>query len=489
MNAWKKTIKTISIFLLFLVGWAPGTINPGTAAEPKTAQFYIQKGRESLGKGQVDQAFADFDKAIQMSPRESNAYYARGEAYFQMGHWDQAIADFTKEIQIHPNSGYWVYYYRCLAYYKKGQMDKARADLHEAQKFGFDVDFAGKAGFKVPSDLMEAPTKRSTITREEALTELRGLGIEFNKAAFEKYVFQNNLQVAKLFLDAGMDPNSRYKGTTPMLCEISLRGNLEMLNLFLKRGANVNLIMSDTGYSPLHFAAGEGHAKIVQTLIAHGADVNAKGHEGVTPLMCASTFGRAEAVRILLASGADVHQRARGGVTALGFARLKNHDQVVQMLLAAGARETSLDILYLSLSKNQFKVYPETKVHDFVVLDYQKKYEKSRCLIRIIFKKERWHQINLMASISYPINEVKDVLYILYNSILNELKMKLTLGDKNAIFDDLWNNVQRCWAKTAKTDRPNKLPAEDYNFAVKNLPIKVFASQGNERFVNFYFPD
>ncbi len=78
-------------------------------------------------KGLPDMAIADLNKAIAISPADSGAYVTRGIAYIDKGLYDQAIADETKAIALDPGTatGHGV---RGLAYEKKGQRDKAVAD-------------------------------------------------------------------------------------------------------------------------------------------------------------------------------------------------------------------------------------------------------------------------------------------------------------------------------------------------------------------------
>ncbi len=60
-----------------------------------------------------------------------------------------------------------------------------------------------------------------------------------------------------------------------------------------------------TGWVERQVVMGKGHAGIVQTLLAKGADVNAKDNDGGTALIMASQEGHAGIIQTLLAKGAD----------------------------------------------------------------------------------------------------------------------------------------------------------------------------------------
>jgi ankyrin repeat protein len=60
---------------------------------------------------------------------------------------------------------------------------------------------------------------------------------------------------------------------------------------------------SNTGRTPLHWAAARGHKEVAELLIAEGADVNAKGDDGNTPLGTAILFKRTEIADLLRKHG------------------------------------------------------------------------------------------------------------------------------------------------------------------------------------------
>jgi ankyrin repeat protein len=129
---------------------------------------------------------------------------------------------------------------------------------------------------------------------------------------------------------------SRNKlGETP-LHWAALEGHNDLVELLLAHGADVNA--KDNGnYTALHEAALAGHNDLVELLLAHGADVNTKDKDGFTALHDAAWHGYKDVVELLLAHGADVNAKDNNGYTALSSAVYKCYKDVVELLLAHGA--------------------------------------------------------------------------------------------------------------------------------------------------------
>src|SRR4051812_46968564 len=80
-----------------------------------------------------------------------------------------------------------------------------------------------------------------------------------------------------------------------------------------------------------------GDTKKVESLIAEGAKVNARGKGGTTPLLAAVAKGNATIVKLLTDRGARVDARDERAGTPLFVAAREGYDSVVLALLTAGA--------------------------------------------------------------------------------------------------------------------------------------------------------
>lgn len=125
---------------------------------------------------------------------------------------------------------------------------------------------------------------------------------------------------------------------TPLLIAIG-RNDIEAVSFLLSAGADVNKGDAWNG-RPLHHAA--LRPKIMQLLLAAGAEVDAVNGGGNTPLMiCAGVGvkGVVPAARLLIDAGADVnYKRNKSGRTALFCAAgCRTVPELIQMLLEAGA--------------------------------------------------------------------------------------------------------------------------------------------------------
>jgi uncharacterized protein len=161
-----------------------------------------------------------------------------------------------------------------------------------------------------------------------------------------------NAALIELLVKAGADPNAALPGGETPLMTAARTGSLPSVRALLSHGALVDGKEEGRGQTALMWAAAEGHAAVVQALIAAKADVQARVPSGFTPLLFAVREGRLAVVRILLEAGVDVNaaipadgprRRAYGGrmppngMTPLLLAVQNAHFELAGELLEAGA--------------------------------------------------------------------------------------------------------------------------------------------------------
>ncbi|KJX98378.1 hypothetical protein TI39_contig415g00015 [Zymoseptoria brevis] len=85
--------------------------------------------------------------------------------------------------------------------------------------------------------------------------------------------------------------------------------------------------------SPLHMAARRGSQKIVQMLLQHGADINARDAQSMTPLTLAILQNHEAVASILLARGADVLALDHQQRSALHLAVLHRRERLLRIIV------------------------------------------------------------------------------------------------------------------------------------------------------------
>jgi uncharacterized protein len=196
-----------------------------------------------------------------------------------------------------------------------------------------------------------------------------------------------SLQLIKLLLDAGANPNLQLKlfppyrslrddrgadtilsvGATPLL-RAAKGGDLPVIRLLLAHGANVELPTA-TGISPLLAAAGVGSSALdtrgryksqteavtaVQALLDGGADVNETDHSGQTALHGAASWGWNDVIKTLADRHANLLAKdgrgrtaadvAMGSASNSGRASAEAHPEtaaLLRQLMADGAQPTA----------------------------------------------------------------------------------------------------------------------------------------------------
>jgi len=90
-----------------------------------------------------------------------------------------------------------------------------------------------------------------------------------------------------------------------------------MVDLLIRRGANVNAKTDKKKVTPLHIASQNNKHKIAELLIQHGAVVDALSPAGFTPLHFTNFSGDLRIAELLLKNGANVNLLSKRGYSPL----------------------------------------------------------------------------------------------------------------------------------------------------------------------------
>jgi len=182
-------------------------------------------------------------------------------------------------------------------------------------------------------------------------------------------MFARLLSIA-LFLSVICGCYAVAKFTLNDLSDAAAKGDIVKVQNLLKKGNNVS---DKDKYKPyataLHWAARDGHIEVVKTLLAAGADVNARDFYEETPLYYAidgKSTNSLEIAKLLIDKGADVNAHDDSDQTPLESSIYVNSEtgyEIAKLLIAKGSKinkqkdsSNGMTLLHLTASYGQAKM-------------------------------------------------------------------------------------------------------------------------------------
>ena len=225
----------------------------------------------------------------------------------------------------------------------------------------------------VPTAYLSADSSNAgNISAEEARIKIEQMGLNYNDNDYRKAIKADNREAVELYLAGGMSPNiSGASLDTPILFDLSERGMLEMVQLLIKGGADINAT-NYGGKTVLQTAASHGNGAIVYELIKAGAKITKEaktaaaggGYTDIAKMMEDAESGilnekivtnyllvhrvedkqcQEKAVADLIRKGADVNKRNSYRQTLLMIANKNNCNEIASMLMKAHAKVNEMD--------------------------------------------------------------------------------------------------------------------------------------------------
>ncbi len=165
-----------------------------------------------------------------------------------------------------------------------------------------------------------------------------GRGLDANTVDREGYTLlmlairDGNADIVDVLLAAKANPNARNIHGDTALRLAAFKGDLAMVQKLVKARAFVNM----PGWSPLMYAAFNGHTPVVEYLLENGAEVDAQAENGFTALIAAARSGHEDVVVSLLKRKANPNLVSDKGESAMDFALAMDNTRIYDRLRAAG---------------------------------------------------------------------------------------------------------------------------------------------------------
>lgn len=135
-----------------------------------------------------------------------------------------------------------------------------------------------------------------------------------------KLIYSNNLEDLKTWINKNGKDNIDKDGKSLLIYAV-IAGDLKIVDELLNLELNPN-IKDKLGWTSLHYACQQYFPDIVETLLRHKVDIEAKDNFGNTPLWRAtfSSKGRGEIIKILIAHGANINNKNNSNISPLELA-------------------------------------------------------------------------------------------------------------------------------------------------------------------------
>ena len=215
---------------------------------------------------------------------------------------------------------------------KEGKIQRANLDGSNIETLvtGLeDLVFCSLGGFYEPTNTEETQTR----SPEEARSELSERSIPYSQRSFVTYAQNGDLDVVRLFVEAGMDVNVQpYSSSVAHIAETTQD---DLVAVWFPQPGD------EDNNTALMKAAGQGHIEVVRFLVEQGADLHIRNRQEQDALMLAAAGGHLAVATFLIDSGDYPsisppllnYNYENGPQIALEWAAYNGHLDMVRLLL------------------------------------------------------------------------------------------------------------------------------------------------------------
>lgn len=331
---------------------------------PRRAALYEQIADIEAYRGRNGQAEQALKKAVELAPERGSLLekYA-SHLMYAVGDWKRASefalkasvkggSSHTRELQAAAMYSAWAEAY--LADRAAGRSREEVAGMLEAaRKFWPDSE---EMMIRATSSARTAPLARALLAAglytgkqgdyrdKDGDTPLANLVLNYGRLQHDDSLARQRselLEVADLLIADGANLNAiASEGGEPLLAAAARSGDAALFEKILKAGANPHLAGRDGTTALFALAALADHAAALRTadiLFERGVDIDRSDRARRTPLMLAAESGNTALATQLLKRGARHDAHDSNDYTPLDYAASAGQRKMSELLLAAGA--------------------------------------------------------------------------------------------------------------------------------------------------------
>lgn len=168
--------------------------------------------------------------------------------------------------------------------------------------------------------------------RERLIREVLDHASSGNLAPFIENILTGTLEVDQM--------DSR--GYTAIHLAVWIQDQESVLKLLDKASCPIDL-QSGAGQTPLMMAIIKGNLQLIKLFLDRGADIESKDSLGITPLISAVQSGQISAFYVLLHRGAKIDAKDRNDCGVVHWAAYRNHVSVLRVLKKMGVDLYAID--------------------------------------------------------------------------------------------------------------------------------------------------
>uniref|UniRef100_A0A3B4F2S6 Tetratricopeptide repeat, ankyrin repeat and coiled-coil containing 2 n=1 Tax=Pundamilia nyererei TaxID=303518 RepID=A0A3B4F2S6_9CICH len=204
---------------------------------------------------------------------------------------------------------------------------------------------------------------------------LQGLWVSYSTEGLSaalsslRNLYTPNIKVSRLLMLGGANVNYRTEvlNNAPILCVHSHLGYMDMVALLLEFGASVDA-QSESGLTPLGYAAAGGHMTIVTALCRRRAKVDHLDKNGQCALVHAALRGHMEVVKYLIQCDWSMGSQQQSPQTQQQSTFTKSHAVQQALIAAASMGYTEIVSYLLDLPEKDEEEVERAQINNFDTL-------------------------------------------------------------------------------------------------------------------------